>query len=85
MLRLKAFGPSCHEVSDGNTTGGPKMPDYQIDNYGSVFLFTPMNGPARQHLKDHTDGQWFGSSLAVEHRYAPNLASALQDDGFTVA
>ena len=58
--------------------------DVEISNHGSIFLFQPMNTPAKDWLKDNTDGQWFGSALVVEHRYAEDLAQGLQDNGFTV-
>lgn len=56
------------------------MPDIEIQNEGTIFLFTPLNEEARKILEEHTDGQWYAGSLVVEHRYAEGLASALIAD-----
>jgi hypothetical protein len=61
-------------------------PDFYIDGGGSVYLFRPLNDEARKHLAENVqDGAtWFGGALAVEHRFAGDLADALREDGFTV-
>jgi hypothetical protein len=61
-----------------------KMTDYTFENHGSLFLVRPHNDAAEAWLVEHTDGQWLGGALAVEHRYAAGLAEGLIDDGFTV-
>ena len=61
-------------------------PDYRIENHGTIFLVRPQNDRARQHLQESisADAQWFGDALAVEHRYARDLAAGLIEEGFTV-
>jgi len=61
------------------------MADYTFENHGSLFLVRAHNIDAKAWLVEHTDGQWFGGALAVEHRYAAGLAEGLVADGFTVA
>lgn len=63
-----------------------KKPDYLVENHGTIFMFTPMNAKARKWLRAHVqeDAQWLGDSLAVEHRYARDLADNLTGDGFLV-
>lgn len=60
------------------------MTDYQIENHGSLYLVRPTSDEAREHLKEHTDGQWFAGALAVEPRYLVDLVAHLHDDGYTV-
>lgn len=56
-----------------------------IRESGSNFLlFEPGDDAGIQWLLNHTDGLWWGNSLAVEHRYAQPLAEALQEAGFQV-
>lgn len=60
--------------------------DYTVENHGSLFLFRPETPEAQAHLEAHVDdeAQWFGDALAVEPRYAADLAAQLGDDGFVV-
>ena len=64
------------------------MPDYDfgIENHGSIVLFRPTNADALDHLRANVqeDAQWFGGALAVEYRYAADLANALIEDGWGV-
>ena len=49
------------------------MPDITVRNEGSIFLLTPRTVDATEFLEVNTDGQWFGASLVVEHRYVADL------------
>ena len=61
--------------------------DFKVENHGTIFLFTPTNGAALEHLRENVseESQWLGDSLAVEHRYAADLVAALRTNGFTVS
>lgn len=61
-------------------------PDVRIDNCGSVLLFRPLTDVAREWIGEHvqTDAQWLGNGLAVEARYADDLACGMQEDGLVV-
>jgi len=58
--------------------------DYRVENHGTIYLFTPLNYIAFNHLKANVqeDAQWMGDALVVEHRYAYSLAEQLAVDGF---
>jgi hypothetical protein len=61
--------------------------DISIENHGSIFLFR-MNSPAGSEWVSqnvHHDAQFFGDALAVEHRYARDLAAAMAADGLVLA
>jgi hypothetical protein len=62
-------------------------PDFRIENHGSIFLFDPQNTGAENHLRENVSQEalWFGGALAVEPRYARDLATALQREGFQLA
>ena len=62
-------------------------PDISIEDHGTLFLFR-MNTPAAaewvsQNVQE--DAQFFGDALAVEHRYAQDLAAGMQADGLVLA
>ena len=58
------------------------MPDVYVENYGSLFLF---------HVKTEEAKTWVEANvgeaelpLAVEHRYAYDLAQGMLDAGLTL-
>jgi hypothetical protein len=57
--------------------------DIFVENYGSIFLFRPMTQAAREWIEQNVVGerQWFGEALAVESRYARDLAQGMANDG----
>lgn len=62
--------------------------DIVIENHGSIILFRPLCRQAKQWLQDSTqaeDWQWFGGALAVEPRYAADLAEGAMDAGLEVS
>ena len=59
-------------------------PDYRVENHGSIYIVQPMNDGARLHLERTTDGIWFAGGLAVEPRYAFDLAAGLVAEGYTL-
>lgn len=63
-----------------------KLPDYQFENYGTIYLVRSNTKKALRHLRSHTseDAQWMGWALAVESRFAGSLAESLTDDGYSV-
>lgn len=73
-------------------TGGPywvtgvQSPDLTVENHGTIFLFRPESDAGRDWLAENTDpdAPWFGDALAVEHRYAHDLATAASNDGLVV-
>lgn len=60
------------------------MPDVQVENRGTILLFRPLTTVGREWLDENTDGTWFGGALAVEPRYAEDLAEGIQTDGLEV-
>lgn len=52
----------------------------------ALFLFRPSSDAASDWLTENTDeeAQWFGGALAVEPRYAQDLAQSLLNDGWSV-
>jgi len=64
-----------------NTATATAVVDIQVQNYGSIFLFVPLTEAGEEWLRANTDGTWFGGALAVEHRYARDLADGAIEDG----
>jgi hypothetical protein len=64
----------------------PDPIDVQVTNGGSIFLFQPYTDEAKAWIKNNVseESQWFGFSLAVEARYAQDLAQGMIDAGLTV-
>jgi hypothetical protein len=61
-------------------------PDFDFHDSGSITMVHCMNARALDHLAGNTgdETQWMGDALAVEPRYAPDLAADLCREGFTV-
>jgi len=57
--------------------------DFVVRDEGTIWLFTPLTPAALQFLSKHIqeDAQYFGDSLAVEHRYVEALLHGLQEHG----
>lgn len=72
------------------TPASPKtrrVTDVMVHNHGSVFLFTLLTPAAEKWVEDNVQVesyQWFAGQLAVEHRYAQDLAAGMVDAGLTV-
>jgi hypothetical protein len=62
------------------------MPDVRVENHGSIFLFQPLSSAAREWIDQNIpdDAQFLGTALAVEHRYAHDIAEGMQADGLEV-
>ena len=48
----------------------------------TVYLVDPKTDEADVWLRNHTDGVWMGTALAVEHRYIEDLVGGLEEAGF---
>jgi len=57
--------------------------DFSVRDEGTTWLFTPLTPAALQFLSEHIqeDAQYFGDSLAVEHRYVYDLLIGLREHG----
>lgn len=62
-------------------------PDVSVENHGSIMLFRLLTPAAQEWVDDNVadDAQFLGNGLAVEPRYAENLASGMIDAGLAVA
>lgn len=60
--------------------------DIETENLGSIILFRPLNDGANEWLRDVTGEEttWYGDALAVEHRYAGDLAEGASEYGYVV-
>ena len=65
------------------------MTDFSLENHGSLYLLIPDTLFARAHASEvFWDAQHLGHAIAIaiaiEPRYAPQIAEALLGDGFTL-
>jgi hypothetical protein len=62
------------------------MEDVEISRHGSIFLFALRTESAQQWVDENVGGDatWFGDQLAVEGRYAVDLAGGMLGDGLQV-
>ena len=62
------------------------MPDFILENHGSIWLVRPQSEPAREHLAENVsdEAQWFGDALVVEPRYVEGLVNGLRNNGWEV-
>ena len=63
------------------------LPDVFVRCEGTIFLFEPLTIAAKQWIDENVqpDTQWFGNALAVEWRYAAELAAAMRGAGLVLA
>lgn len=61
-------------------------PDVSIENHGSMILFRLLTPEATNFVDENVsqDAQFFGNALAVEPRYAQDLAQGMIDAGLAV-
>lgn len=71
------------KTSEMKRQGKVTLADVAVANEGSVFLFQPLTGAAKDWIEEHvvSETTWFGGSLCVEHRYAHDLALGMIGDG----
>lgn len=65
-----------------------KRRDIRIENCGSIMLFNPLTTVGKEWMDENVEAdgyQWLGNKLAVEPRYARDLAQGMLDNGLTVA
>ena len=60
--------------------------DFEVSGGGSLFILTPLNSDARQHLEENIseEAQWWAGGVAVEHRYIHPLVENLRAEGYVV-
>lgn len=60
--------------------------DVQVENHGSIFLFRILTDAAQSWVDENVseEAQWMGNGLAVEHRYAEDLAQGMLNAGLNV-
>lgn len=62
-------------------------PDVRIQNEGSILIFYAMTDAAKQWIADHLPEDiqtWGVNGVVIEHRYAPEIAYAMQQDGLLI-
>jgi len=66
-----------------NVTG---VPDFEVENHGSLYLVRATTEEALSHLQGNVSGeaQWIGWAVAVEPRYIEDMVLALEENGWTV-
>lgn len=59
--------------------------DITVQNEGTIFLFHLHSEEAVAWVDENVpEPLWFGKALAVEHRYAEDLAQGMLDDGLVL-
>ena len=73
---------STFHTSGSSPTEKPVF-DFAVRDEGTIWLFTPQTAAAFDFLSEHIqeDAQYFGDSLAVEHRYDYDLLVGLREHG----
>ena len=73
---------STFHTSGSSPTEKPVF-DFAVRDEGTIWLFTPQTAAAFDFLSEHIqeDAQYFGDSLAVEHRYVYDLLVGLREHG----
>jgi hypothetical protein len=74
-------------VASGSSPTERPFFDFRVHDEGTIWLFTPLTPAAFEFLADHvqSDAQYFGPSLAVEHRFVYDLLIGLREHGLKAA
>lgn len=72
--------------SQGCITEAEMEVDVNVEDHGSIYLFHLNTEAARTWVNEHVSEErtYFGAALAVEARYAPDLAQGMVDDDLVV-
>lgn len=63
------------------------MADVAVSNEGTVVVIEPLTDAAQAWIEANVYAeayQWMGRALVVDHRYAPAIVAAMQEDGLVV-
>lgn len=60
--------------------------DVDLSFHGSINLLQPLSTEAEDWMDQNIpeDARWFGSALATESRYTPDIIAGMIDDGLAV-
>jgi hypothetical protein len=78
-------------VASGNspTHSGKILPDFLVENHGSIFLLKPQTSAATcwvdEHIGRENGYQPYYPTVVVEHRYIADIVDGIQNDGLAVA
>lgn len=61
--------------------------DFLVHDEGTIWIFTPVTSAAFEFLSEHIQegALYFGTSLAVEHRFVYDLLIGLREHGLKAA
>lgn len=64
----------------------PDPVDVRVTGHGTIYLFDPLTARARDWIAENVsdESSWFAGALAVEHRYAADLAAGMVCDGLSL-
>lgn len=62
------------------------MPDFTVENHGSLFTFRPNTAAASAWCEDHIpeDANWWAGAVAVEPRFIEAIVDGASADGLVV-
>lgn len=59
--------------------------DFSVENHGSIFLLRPLSEYAEVWVREFLpDVTWFGSAVAIEHRYIDGILDVIAEEGLAV-
>jgi hypothetical protein len=69
------------------SAAGGSQDDVEVTDHGTIVLFRPLSEACRAWIVKNVNDEamWFGGALAVEHRFAWDLAGAMADVGLAFA
>ena len=96
---LRSFDPKAlMQVQDAltnveNNVEGIEVPgarareyDFEVENHSSIYLLRPLTAGAHEWVEGNlNECNWFGSAIAVEHRYIADIVNGIKSDGLTVS
>lgn len=87
MVRMPSYCRCVEEqmVDDGGDVELALGPDVQVENHGTIMLLRLHTESAQDWVREHVqDPRYFGTALACEPRYCPDVVAGMLADGLTV-
>jgi hypothetical protein len=72
-----------------NSKPAANIPDFELQNCGSLFLLRPLNSAAKEWMQGHLpvdspETQFWGDAIVIEPRYVTPIVDGIIGDGLVL-
>ena len=85
---MSSHNDSFVDSGSSSTLVGKILPDFIVENHGSIFLLRPLTPSATSWIEEHIGQdngfQPYFPAVVVEHRYIADIVEGIQNDELVV-